>query len=68
MKNNLFKEFLRYAEINGLLDPVLQCMGYMWINLTDRQVKVIRGLAITQGLTPDENGDIKCGNYILKGG
>lgn len=68
MKTTIFKEFLRIAETKGLLDPVLQSMGYLWINLTDRQVKVIRGLAIIQGLTPDENGNIKCGNYILKGG
>lgn len=68
MKNTYFKEFLRIAETNGLLDPDLQCRGYLWINLTKRQVKIIRGLAFLQGLESDENGDIKCGNYILKGG
>lgn len=68
MKTNYFKEFLKVAETNGLLDPDLQCRGYLWINLTDRQLKIIRGLAILQGLAPDKNGNIKCGNYILKGG
>lgn len=68
MKNYYFKQFLAVAETKGLLDDDLQSRGYLWVNLTDRQVKVIRGLAFLQGFSADENGDVKVGNYILKGG
>ena len=67
MRKQEFKSFMEVAETKGLLDPDLQCRGYLWINLTPRQVKVVRGLAFLQGFLADENGNMRVGNYILKG-
>ena len=67
MRKQEFRRFMEIAETNGLLDEGLQASGYLWINLTPRQVKVVRGLAFLQGFLADENGNMRVGNYILKG-
>lgn len=65
MDYKAFKGFIEVAKLRGLLDENLQCAGYLWINLTRKQVEVVRKIALDQGFTPDKNGNIKVGNYTI---
>lgn len=64
MKANNFKWMKNYINENGF-DTVILHMGYLWINLTDKQVSVIRNMAIERGYLPNENGDVKIDMWVL---
>lgn len=51
--------------MNGFEDETLQSMGFLWINLTERQAQEIRDMAIAKGYKPDEKGAVHIGIYRL---
>lgn len=65
MKRAEFNNFKQALTTYGLEDKDLQCMGYLWINLTERQAQEIRDMAIAQGYKPDEKGAVHIGIYRL---
>lgn len=65
MQNTKFKTMVNYINENGF-DTFVIHSGFLWLNLTDRQAEIIKGLAIEKGYTPDNNGAVHVDCWIIK--
>ena len=65
MKNNEFKNFLTIAQNDGMMSDFVQCSGWAWLALTDRQLQTVRKLAIEQGFEPDADGKVTVGAWTI---
>ena len=60
MKNNEFKNFKEIAIKEGI--NATAWMGFAWINLTERQHKLMSNIAKSQGLKENKEGYFELAN------
>lgn len=65
MKREAFKVFNERIDKYGFESNDVQCIGFAWYSLTDKQLKQIRDKAIAAGYKEDENGNVKIGIYTI---
>ena len=65
MKITEFKNFMANVKELGIESDAIQCAGYAWINLTDKQLDVVKQYAIEIGYRPNKRGELKIGAYTL---
>lgn len=65
MKTAEFKNFMANVKEYGLEASEIQCAGYLWLNLTDKQIAAVIDYAIKCGYTPDAQHVVHIGAYAL---
>lgn len=65
MKNTEFKNFMANVKEFGIESSEIQCAGYAWLNLTDKQIAAVIDYAIKCGYTPDAQHIVHIGSYAL---
>ena len=65
MKKAEFKNFMESIETLGIESDAVQCAGYAWIALTDKQLSEVANYAMELGYEPNENGELRIGAYTL---
>lgn len=66
MQNSKFKNFKTYIREFGF-DEYICCSGYLWLSLTNRQLKEVAQIAINEkGYKVDNEGNLKINQWIIR--